>query len=235
MDREAIKKISSEIDKIGEDLVKCNNNCEGVCGGNEEDKKKGIMPRCLYFEERHGEGGIIVVGMNPGVADEKYEKNEFLDKEKRNYPCYKSFFEKKMLRVDGKNYYNPVRKVVDKLGFNGSILWTEIVKCQCAEKKKNLTKETKIICANNFLKKEVKTTPSDWQIITIGNPAYDLCSKLFSKRKIIGIYHNSGQARRYWKKFLKKFNETTKDEIREYLKLKLNNSKAFHLRMLEGI
>ena len=53
------------VKSIGNELVNCQNHCDGIQNNPEE----GILPRCLIFEGRIGTNGAIVVGLNPGKAN----------------------------------------------------------------------------------------------------------------------------------------------------------------------
>ena len=94
----------NEIDKLGELLVKCDLNCESVSGGNNEDKTKGIIPRCINLEPRgDNDKGVIVVGINPGRCNNK-EKEDYLTNS-LTYAAHKEFMRKHIL-PKGKNIYH---------------------------------------------------------------------------------------------------------------------------------
>ena len=67
-----------DIYKLGCKLVNCDKSCEGI---NKINPNKGILPRCLIFENTNHqkERGSIIVGINPGrskiVEREYYIKN----------------------------------------------------------------------------------------------------------------------------------------------------------------
>ena len=63
-----------EVSLIGNELVKCKNQCEGITNRPEE----GIVPRCLIFESETRGNEAIVVGLNPGKAN-KSEQNFLLE------------------------------------------------------------------------------------------------------------------------------------------------------------
>ncbi|HUV80706.1 MAG TPA: hypothetical protein VMW40_07815 [Candidatus Bathyarchaeia archaeon] len=87
------------LEKLGNDLVKCSLNCEGITN----DPTRGIIPRSLIKQERNGKNAVIVVGLNPGKCNKQeqdyYLKNGFSYKSLQNY-----FFETITLPILGNNY-----------------------------------------------------------------------------------------------------------------------------------
>lgn len=170
-----------EIYKIGEEITKCEWQCDGMC----KDKAKGILPRGLYLEKRHGNKPIIILGLNPGMADEK-EKAYF--KELGDDYSYKEkYFFDNYLNIP---FYKRSREFADAIGYDGDILWTELVKCESINKH-----EIPMIamrnCINRFLIREIELMP-DAPIIALGNEAFQFCSLAIPKRFIIGVPHPTG-------------------------------------------
>ncbi|MCL7384213.1 MAG: hypothetical protein LZ174_07995 [Thaumarchaeota archaeon] len=62
------RSFEDEIYNIGEEIVRCPLRCRAVVN----DPEKGIIPRGLIFEDDgSGKLGCIIVGINPGSADEE--------------------------------------------------------------------------------------------------------------------------------------------------------------------
>jgi len=167
---------------IGNELVNCQNHCNGVQNNPEE----GILPRCLIFEERVGTNGAIVIGLNPGKA--KKSEHAFLLEHNNTYEAVETYWTRKIKNFQ---YYKKIRELLDKLGFNGSILWTELVKCQCSEENGIIPIQTMRTCINTYLKREIEVFPN-YAIFGIGNQAFDFCSLSFPNHFIIGIPHPTG-------------------------------------------
>jgi uracil-DNA glycosylase len=174
-----------DIDLLGKKLALCNENCDGICN----DRKKGILPRCLFLEKRDGDNGAIIVGLNPGSADEK-EKKFYMEYDGNNlYDAVKKY---SLEAIKDHLYYRKIRKVLDALGFKGDIIWTELVKCQSlvnkSKKKVEIPVQTFRVCINKYLKQEIKEFPK-YAIFAIGNKAFEYCSLSFPDHFIVGIPH----------------------------------------------
>lgn len=74
---EYLKQLQKEIAAIGERMVVCGEDCEGI----QRNQIDGILPRCLILEteSRSKSGGSIVCGINPAPAPPRevqfYRKN----------------------------------------------------------------------------------------------------------------------------------------------------------------
>jgi hypothetical protein len=105
--------IQNEITKIGNTLVNCNHNCQGIS----RNIKEGILPRCLIFEmENHNqmERGCAIIGMNPGISDNK--EMEFY----RLNPCYQQLTAYWNQKISHIKYYELLRNLVNGLSFHRS-------------------------------------------------------------------------------------------------------------------
>jgi hypothetical protein len=169
------------VKEIGNEMVKCPFHCEGIIN----DPKSGIIPRCLFFEEREGKNGAIVVGLNPGHSTK--EQREYAIKNNCSYDSTVEFWKNKYWA-----YFKRTKELLDLLGFDGPIIWTELVKCECLEKQvfSDIPIQTKRTCIDKFLRKEVDRYPK-YPIIAAGNEAFEFCSLSFPYNFIIGIPHPS--------------------------------------------
>jgi len=174
------------INQIGEELVGCNYKCEGIIN----EPVKGIIPRGLILENegRNGEKGVIVVGLNPGKSNKKgtNEKKLYLD----NYCTYESTL-KYWRTVKNVVYFKRIRELIDLFGFDGPIIWTELVKCECKEGVRTIPIQTLRTCFNKYLKKEIKKYPN-YTIIANGRESFRFCALSFPNNFIIGVPHSSG-------------------------------------------
>lgn len=98
-----------DVELLAKELFPCNLNCEGIL----KDLKKGIIPRCLFFEKQKGKNDAIVVGLNPGKANQE-DKNYFL-RHNGGYNVYENLYY-------GYPYYKKTRELISLLGFDGNIL-----------------------------------------------------------------------------------------------------------------
>ncbi len=219
------QEIFSQINNLGNELVKCSLNCSGI----DNLKREGKIPRCinLEFEHRNPNGqGVIIAGMNPGKAQKK-EMRIYIEND-GSYESHKNFMKEYILKNGKNRYHDEIREIVNILGFDGLILWSEIVKCQSQKGVKQLDVQTIRNCVHRFFKKEIELFKG-FPILAIGNESFRTCSLLFPDRQIIGIEHPSG-ANRSYTRFKKKLLENI-----EQIKIKLNNlekTKAIHLNDL---
>ena len=177
-----------DIDLLGKKLVLCEEHCEGICN----NCKKGIPPRCLFLEKREDDGGSIVVGLNPGSADEK-EKEFYREYIGDNlYDAVKKY---SLDAIKNQLYYRRIREILGLLGFNGDIIWTELVKCESLldndKKKIKIPMQTFRVCINKHLKQEIKEFPK-YTIFAVGGRAFEYCSLSFPDHFIVGIPHPRG-------------------------------------------
>lgn len=205
--------LEQAIRDIGNRIVHCEKRCEGAA----IDLRAGIIPRCLILEEeeRKGQRGSTIVGMNPGRA--KRETRERC-KGKASYESWLKLWHNK---IRGYRYYKHLRFLADRLGLNGPILWTELAKCETKTGLRQLPIQTLRVCANTYLKEEVALTSADWPIIAVGREAYKALSYLFPTRTVVGIPHVTGSRGQFWSMF------TNKDSV-EKRHLKPRFKSAFH-------
>lgn len=171
------------LEKLGNDLVKCSLNCEGITN----DPTRGIIPRSLIKQERNGKNAVIVVGLNPGKCNKQeqdyYLKNGFFYKSLQNY-----FFE---TNLHNRPYFKRTRDLITSLGFYGNILWTDLVKCERFSKNGVLPIQTLRVCINKYLKNEIELFKAP-VIFTLGNLAFDFCALSFPNHFVVGIPHPTG-------------------------------------------
>jgi len=182
---DTINRLNEKINNIGCQMVKCTKNCAGIAKPGEND----IIPMCLYLEDTKDNSttGTIIVGINPGNATKK--EREYYYKHGHNYENVVNYWKK---YVQCKHqYYKKLRAFVNGLGFNGHILWTELVKC-ANDKNEQPPLQTFRTCCSEYLNEEIKAVPGDWPIIGAGRKAYEVLTFLYPKRTIIGVPHPTG-------------------------------------------
>jgi len=191
-----LRGLEAAIIKIGRDLVACDNNCEGVCN----KKDDGILPRCLYPEfGEDGEKGCIIVGHNPGISS-RNEREAYIKYKNGGVLDYGKLVEYWGNNIKDKHqYYLRLRGIVREMGFDGPILWTELVKCEKENSElKELPVETIRNCIKKYLYKEIETTDNNWQIFAIGRISFNVLSFRFPNSPIIGIPHPTGSRGDFW-------------------------------------
>lgn len=211
-----IEKLKRGIDKIGNKLVKCRKYCDGLGISNESEK--GIIPRCLYFENknRNKNKGCVVVGINPGRSKPD-ERKFYLDKE-ISYKKVIDYFEEE---ISEHKYYIYLRKFVDLMGYKGPILWTELVKCENDSKTKFPPLQTFRACTKIFLSKELELVPDNWPLIAIGREAHKALSYLYPDRSVLGVPHPTGS----YGYFNKLFTDINKNCFTEDIRQKIKDLK----------
>jgi DNA polymerase len=179
----------NDIDKIGQLLVSCSRNCEGI----RNEPENGVVPRGFYFEnpENLKEPDCIIVGVNPGISkkrEREYYIRAFYEKRKITYNDVKQYFNDKVSKL---RYYKRLREFAREIGFGRAILWTELCKCENKIKKEVPPLQTFRICVKNFLQRELKLFPKA-PIIGIGNQTFQALSYMFPDRFIVGVPHPTG-------------------------------------------
>ena len=181
--------LRSRIEAIGTEVVGCDAQCDGI----ERDVAAGILPRCLYLEERGAGRGAVVVGLNPGRADNT-ERQFHMD----HGATYRAIDKYWRLYVLGKNrYYNRTQQSVDALGLEGPIWWTELAKCQSKPDVGVLSTQTLRYCGKRYLRRELESVPPDWVVIAVGRQAFDAIAYLLPDRIVIGCPHPTGSFGRW--------------------------------------
>jgi len=218
--RQNMTDLSKFVDKLGEDLVNCKLNCEGI------DKR--VPPRCFFLENRNHKNRLdcIIVGQNPGLASER-EKEEY--RKHKTYTTIKNYAIEYFIGERPQPYYKRARRFAKELGWGESILWTELCKCQSGletingkKKKKQVPLQTFRNCIKNFLEKELKNFPGT-PIIALGHEAFVAVSYRFPNRFVIGIPHPRGAR---GKKFLSLFkNDKLQRKLKDKYKKRIVEAK----------
>jgi len=211
-----------KVKSIGNELVNCQNHCDGI-QNNPED---GILRRCLIFEGRIGANGAIVVGLNPGKA--KKSEQTFLLEHNNTYEAVETYWTQKIKNFQ---YYKKIEELLAKLGFDGSILWTELVKCQCSEENGIIPIQTMRTCINTYLKREIELFPN-YAIFGIGNQAFDFCSLSFPNHFIIGIPHPTGSYGNF-SRLMKNIDKNKQKYIEKIADKRDKNDRYMALRIFE--
>jgi hypothetical protein len=180
--------LQTGFDRLGNELVNCSDGCADILC----NQRKGILPRCMILEilNRDAKGrGCLAVGLNPGPSKDKersfYRKNGIL------YSTVKDYWLENNRKIP---YYSKSRCIIDAIGLNGPIIWSDLAKC---ENKLSVTNkpprlQTLRHCTQRFLLQEIKLTPSDWPVLGFGWEAYRALVYLVFERAVIGIPHPTG-------------------------------------------
>ncbi len=201
-----IEKIEIGIKKIGNDLVNCDKDCQGICINIE----KGVLPRYLIFEkERIGSKGCVIIGINPGGSS---EKEEIFFKNKLSYDATVKYWNDSVGKTP---YYCRLRELVYKTDFTGPILWTELVKCENA-KDSIIPLQTFRTCTNKYLCKEIELIPKDWTLVAVGREAHKALSYLFPDRSVLGIPHPTSSRGYFSWLYKDKENTISKEDVQNF-------------------
>lgn len=214
--------MSKAIVELGEKLVHCSLNCEGI----NNNPRQGIIPRCLIPESRGGVNRCIVVGLNPGKCNVK-EREYYLNNGIK-FSSITDYFENEKLKDIP--YFKKARGLITLLGFDGDILWTDLAKCECSGKNGSLPIQTLRVCINKFLRKEIELFKCT-TIFALGNDAFKFCALSFPDHFIVGLPHPSGSYGNFHKlnkivmadtqRFIKNINET-RDDVGNYRAIQLS-------------
>lgn len=217
-----IDNLSNQIPNVGNQVVNCTQNCQGIIN----DKKSGRIPRCIFFDLQGSSKttGCIIVGINPGIMKSGSEEQKHYLKNK-GHLTYQTIFKFWNLGEKEHNYYKFLRNLVNKIGYDGPILWTELVKCEKRNRNTPIPLQTFRICTNKFLSKEIDKVPPEWPIIAVGREAHKAISYLYPTRSVLGVPHPTSSRghfnRLYVKnKFGKQFKKIVDQKIQIFLKNK---------------
>ncbi|MBI1281686.1 MAG: hypothetical protein GC179_26405 [Anaerolineaceae bacterium] len=189
--------LEDEIREIGVRMVGCSNECAGI----NRQQVDGILPRCLFLEttNRQQGQGTVVVGINPGRSGADEQK--FYQEQGQTYEQTVAYWDE---NLRGRHpYYKRLRELIDKLELSGSILWTELVKCENHPKQGGLPPlQTFRTCTSRYLQSELKIVPVDWPIMAIGLESYRATAYMFPERIVIGVPHPTGSFGRQFHRLL---------------------------------
>ena len=175
--------VESEIAAIGHRMVRCTKDCIGA-----STWKNGTPSRCLFLERRDDdERGVVVVGLNPGRAPPD---------ELRSYASRADLYAATVEYLGEKSklipYYERMRDAVGRMGFQrGSILWTEVAKCELLCGQVGVPIEMRRTCGTTYLTKELAACPQ-WPIVAVGQQSFEAVSYLVPERAVIGVPHPTG-------------------------------------------
>lgn len=181
------------------------------------------MPRCLIFEPcgwEHLDGGVIVVGLNPGKADHgerRIIKELFRPghDRRRAYAAYLAWLNNAIQAIP---FYTLMRAALAALDFAGPILWTEIVKCESGTPLvvdgrarpvsfglgPPFRMTTVRTCCDEHLRAELALCPPEWPSVAAGLGVGDCLdetrAELACTRPILAVPHPTGS-----ENFLKTF------------------------------
>ena len=185
-DVDNLDKLESRVSQIGRGLVCCPLACEGV----RNDIENGYMPRCLVLQrsDRANTGGAAVVGMNPGRS--RTGEREHYKRARFTYESVQTWFATHGIKHQ---YHQRLLRLLDSLGVNGPILWTELPKCENLEGYTGPPPlQTFRTCTAHFLQDELKAIPETWPIFGIGREAFKALAYRFPRRTVLGVPHPTG-------------------------------------------
>jgi hypothetical protein len=182
------KDFRDELFKHGQQMTNCQFGSENPCKGIHYDRSKGVIPRCLFLEEREAtstEEITVVIGLNPGKARVK-EKKALANE--TDYQKVRDYFDEEYLSHP---FYRRATALVNGLGFKGPILWTEIAKCEGS----GIWRETMVFCASHYLVKEIALAKKHFtkvRFIVLSQTAFNPLIFLLNTDKVMGVPHPTG-------------------------------------------
>lgn len=185
--------LKNEAELIGSKMVSCNADCEGV----NSNLAAGILPRCLFLEPRGGALGAVVVGLNPGISG-KLER-DFYCQHKSTYSSTNEFWNQHL--KDSNRYYSRARRLINALGLDGPLWWTELAKCESMPGLRFLPVQTLRYCGGRFLHHELRVVPESWPVVAIGREAFNALAYLLPNRIVLGCPHPTGSRGHFDKLF----------------------------------
>lgn len=201
------------IHNLWDSLSKCRKtDCKGIQNFSE---KHGIIPRSLFFEQRGIAGAkpAIVIGLNPGISKEE-ERDSFKEIDFTYEIVHKNF--------EG-HYFGRIKTFLDNVGYSGNILWTELYKCEQKTKDTDVPIQTKAMCYNEHLEKEIDAFP-EWTIFALGNQVFNCLVYNHPERLIISLPHPTGH--HYISRFMSNV-ESDPKPYRDIIELAESSGKIF--------
>jgi hypothetical protein len=189
-----MSKLRNTIAAIGEEMVRCDRDCDGVARRPSE----GILPRCLILEDTGRTDGVgaIVCGLNPsaGTTRKQEQEQQYYVEHGASYCSEVEFWNEKR---DSYLYFKKLRKLVNALDLTGPILWTDTVKCQKGDDTKSFNHAdfpgTVRRCVAKYLRRELKACPPDkWIAIGVGRDAFATLSLVCPEHFVLGVPHCTG-------------------------------------------
>jgi len=156
-----------------------------------------MPPRTLYLEERKGAKKAIIIGINPGKP-KKGEKEEYIkkfeNKGKIEYNDLIDYWEKHLKK---EKYFEKIRNLLNNIDIRGTLLWSNLCKCQTKSSDKIPSIQNLRYCINKFLKKEIDCLDNKWFLICVGYESFKAISYIYYNKKVLGIYHPTGGGRHF--------------------------------------
>jgi len=183
-----MRQLESKIARLGRKIVMCNVK---KCSGIDRNRSEGVLPRCLILEPagRGARGGCVVIGINPGQATDKEKQHYKTDG--ATYDAFRRYWKNDL--ESKHQYYERTRKLLESFGLRGSILWTDLVKCQREDGAKGLPPMATLRkCSGRFLSKELALIPVQWPLIALGTEAFKALAYMYPDRTVIGVPHPTG-------------------------------------------
>jgi hypothetical protein len=204
----------SEICSIGERVHACTLGCAGVrC-----EPGTGFQPRGpLLSRADSPEAGVLIVGMNPGRASAP--EVEQLAQE-LGHAAWNTWAQRHV--AGGNHYVDRLFRLVDALGVDGPVIWSNVAKCETIEEARGVPLNTLRTCAFRFLLHELRTLPLSWRIVAAGRDAFVALSYLAAERTVLGVPHPTGA----YPTFRRLFDENwrLRDQIERLTKTQIDES-----------
>lgn len=190
-----------------EGLASCRSCPFGITG----KRQCGEFPRGLHLEGRElgPATGVMIIGKNPGRADALLDSAGYPPD--FNPKQYRSADAANVQRILGVHpYYVGLRRLVQCLGIQGPVWWTETMKCQNPIKPAQMTKDdwqkalaTKLSsatmsCVVEHLAYQLERLPTEWPIVFVGDHARSSLQRALSdvladrKGWMVEVPHASG-------------------------------------------
>jgi hypothetical protein len=171
-------------EKLGKRLIGCNFDCAGI----KNNKKAGYFPRLLFIEKGNKKGKkAIIIGLNPGKCN-AFER-DWIIKDGNYWENQKDYYQNNLNKWP---YFRRVKELLTILGYEGDVLWTNLVKCECDGRNGYLPPQTLRTCINKFLKYEINNLLPSADIFCMGRQSWEICSVAFPNNFIVGLPHPSG-------------------------------------------
>jgi hypothetical protein len=182
----AMAALQTCLDQLGDELVNCGDGCAGIW----QDRKIGVLPRCLILERPNSEGrGCLVAGLNPGTSSPG-ERNFYIQHDV-SYDTLKHYWQSSVAQIP---YYSKLRRLIGSIGLTGPIVWSDLAKCENPLGVKNQLPPLQTLrhCTQRFLFRELELIPLEWPVLGIGWEAYRALAYRVPRRAVVGIPHPTG-------------------------------------------
>lgn len=168
--------LEAELVRAGKESM----HCERRCGGVRNSVEEGFFPRYTMIVGSGDKIGCIIVSLAPPQVGARDQKSLAAAR------SYEEALKQCRSKVESSALYSKLDAFRNKLGLEGTAMWTTLCKCERI-KGKELPSETIQACAESHLAKELELVDKSVPIIALGNRAFNTVRQNFADRFVLNV------------------------------------------------